>query len=353
MTRIAVTGLSAGESPSPGLGVIRSIREHPGWTGKIIGLAYDAYESGVFASRLVDSVYLLPYSTAGSDALLERIAEIHSKERIDAILPNLDVELPNFIRIQKKLNDLGIRLFLPSEEQFKRRSKAQLMQCAAEAAVRTPDTMVLAGPPTDELKKQALPAVVKGLFYDAQVVYTHAELMQAIHRMASYWGYPVLVQQFIPGEEFNAIALGDGTGETIGALCMKKLVMTEKKKGWVCVTIENPELERIIRALVRTLKWRGPMEIEAIHSKEDGRFYVFEINPRFPQWIYLSKAAGANFPYSYLQLALGDEPQMSRHRPGVLFSNCTMNLITDLASLGSLFTNGELHYAQNVHEANL
>ena len=49
---IAVTGLKTGDNPQPGVPVIRSIRA-AGFGGKIIGLVYDSFESGIYLDGLV------------------------------------------------------------------------------------------------------------------------------------------------------------------------------------------------------------------------------------------------------------------------------------------------------------
>jgi carbamoyl-phosphate synthase large subunit len=160
------------------------------------------------------------------------------------------------------------------------------------------------------------------------------------------WGYPVLIQEVIEGEEYNAAAVGDGAGKMLAVAGMKKLVFTDKGKGWACVSIINEGLNALTERIVTALAWSGPMEVEAIKSKKDGTFYLIEINPRFPAWIYLATAAGINLPHIYLQLALGEKiTEQKGYRSGVVFTNYTTNLITDLDRISTLFTNGEVNYA--------
>jgi carbamoyl-phosphate synthase large subunit len=78
MGNIAITGLNAGDSPAPGIPVVRCLTEHPEWSGRICGMAYDVLESGGLDRRLISSVYLLPYPNAGRESLLERITYIHN-----------------------------------------------------------------------------------------------------------------------------------------------------------------------------------------------------------------------------------------------------------------------------------
>lgn len=343
MNKVAVTGLNAGDTPAPGVAVIRCIREDPGWHGRIIGLAYDALEPGLLDSHITDAAYLLPYPLAGKESLVERLRYIQAREGIDVIIPTLDAELPNFIMIKDRLSEMGIRLFLPSEEQFKRRSKPNLRNLSAETGIKTPKTKFVTGSGKSGIGREDLPVMVKGLFYEAYLAHTVAEAERAIHKIAEKWGYPVLVQEYIEGEEFNAAVLCDG--KVLGLVCMKKLVLTDKGKGWACVTIKNDALIEMSVRVSEALKWRGALEVEAIRSEKDGSFYLIEVNPRFPSWIYLAKASGINLPYMYLRRALGEAvPACKDYKTGVVFTNYTTNLITEISKLDSLVVSGEIQY---------
>ena len=128
---------------------------------------------------------------------------------------------------------------------------------------------------------------------------------------------------------------------------MKKLVLTEKRKGWACISIQNRELLEFAETTMKHLKWNGPIEIEAMQSAENGELYLIELNPRFPAWIYLAKAAGANLPFTLLSRMLGiTSAELSDARPGVVFTNYTTNLVAELSNISTLFTNGELQHEQ-------
>ena len=89
--------------------------------------------------------------------------------------------------------------------------------------------------------------MVKGVYYGATVAHSEADAMAAFHRFAAQWGVPVIVQRFISGEEYNVAALGDGQGNLVGAVAMRKMMLTDKGKGWCGVAIDNPELVRSAR----------------------------------------------------------------------------------------------------------
>ncbi len=45
---------------------------------------------------LCDRIFQIPYPSAGSDDLIERIENIHQQEKIDVLIPNFDAELFRF-----------------------------------------------------------------------------------------------------------------------------------------------------------------------------------------------------------------------------------------------------------------
>ena len=97
---IAVTGLNNTDNPGPGIPVVRGLRESKEFDVRIIGLAYENLEPGIYMRDLIDKVYMIPYPSSGNDEFLSRIFYIHSIEKIDLIIPNFDAELSLFITNQ-------------------------------------------------------------------------------------------------------------------------------------------------------------------------------------------------------------------------------------------------------------
>ncbi|KPL07449.1 hypothetical protein AMJ86_04500, partial [bacterium SM23_57] len=100
---VAVTGLHATDNPAPGIGVIRSLRHPDGWDGKIIGLAYDVYDTGVYDKDLLDHTFMVPYPNQGSEQVYQRLMYIHNQVRIDVLIPTLDSELILYQKLEHRL----------------------------------------------------------------------------------------------------------------------------------------------------------------------------------------------------------------------------------------------------------
>ena len=342
---VAVTGLNATDNPAPGVGVIRSLRAAATFTGKVVGLAYDALDSGLYAPELdLAGGYLLPYPSQGVEALRQRLREIHAEERLDVVIPTLDSELPAFIALEPELRGWGIRMFLPTREQLELRSKVRLAELGVRAGLEVPAQRVLSD--VADLYRPHVdlpyPLVVKGIFYGATVARAPDEAAAAFHATVARWGLPVIAQRFHEGEEYDVVAVGDGRGGIVGAVPMKKLLLSDKGKGWAGVAVRDPALLEAARRFFAATSWRGPCELEILKAR-DGRYLLIEVNPRFPAWCHLATGAGQNLPWAVARLAAGlpVEP-MQDFRAGTLFVRISIDQIASMDDLQALATTGAL-----------
>ena len=341
---IAVTALNAIDSPGPGVAVIRAIRECPDFEVRIIGLSYESLEPGLYMHELVDKTYQIPYPSAGTDSLLGRLTYIHEIENIDVIIPNFDAELFNFIKLRDKLTSMGIHTFLPDLDQFEARDKIKLYEFGEKHNLLVPADKIIYN--AKELEKTArdfgYPLVIKGKFYDAIIANTMEQAHKAFYKIQAKWGLPIIVQEFINGTEINIAALGDGEGNTISVIPMRKLYITDKGKAWAGITLDDENYIELARKFIKVTKWRGGCELEIMQTS-DGKPYIMEVNPRFPAWIYLTAAAGQNQPASLVKMALGEtvEP-FTDYEVGKIFIRYAWDLITNISEFQKISGTGEL-----------
>lgn len=341
---IAVTGLNNIDSPGPGIPLIRGIKESAVVDARIIGLAYEHLEPGIYMNDLVDKAYMIPYPAEGKDALLQRLTEIHLKEKLDVIIPNFDAELFSFIKLEPALRSLGISTYLPSIEQFEERQKSRLSTFGKKYNVSVPEgkEVFSVHDMHNSLKSMTYPVMIKGKFYDAYKAHSFEQAAGFFEKLAAKWGYPVIVQEFIKGSEVNVVALGDGLGNLMASVAMRKQYITDKGKAWSGITINDSSLSALTEKIISQTRWKGGLELELIRTSAN-ELYLLEINPRIPAWVYLAVAAGQNIPDALVRLSLGMEvPRFTHYEAGKMFIRYSYDMIVDLDRFSQLTTNGEL-----------
>jgi carbamoyl-phosphate synthase large subunit len=345
LINIAVSGLNAIDSPGPGVPVIRALKESAYYAPRIIGLSYETLEPGIYMHDIVDVAYKVPLPTEGVQQLYDRLAEIHRHEKIDVIIPNFDAELFGYIKLEDKLRkELGIRLFMPTLEQFESRQKAVLFEFGKKHNVNVPKAELVNT--AAELKELTydfeFPIVIKGKYYDAGIAHNLDQAVSYFYKISAKWGLPIIVQEFISGMEVNVTALGDGYGRTIGAVPMRKLYITDKGKAWAGVTLDDEELLAITNNVIASTNWRGGLELEFVKTDDD-QYYLLEINPRFPAWVYLAKGSGQNHPEALVRMAMGEQVEpYNQYDTGKLFIRYSWDMIVNLDEFQQISMTGKL-----------
>ncbi len=341
---LGITGLNNTDNPGPGIPFIRGVKESKLFDARIIGLVYENLEPGIYMENMVDKIYMIPYPSEGSEIFMERIEYIHSREKFDVIIPNFDAELFTFMKSETKLKDLGINTFLPTIQQFEERSKANLPEFGKKYGINVPKSATISSH-ADILKIEddfEYPIMVKGKFYDAYIAYNPEQVRIHYNRISSKWGFPVIIQEFIKGTEVNVVALGDGNGNTVGAVPMRKQYITDKGKAWGGITLDDNKMLDLTFSIIQQTKWRGGMELELIRTNSN-KYYLIEINPRIPAWVYLAVGAGQNLPEALVKLALGEKViPFTNYQKGKMFVRYSYDIICDLEKFEKLSTDGEL-----------
>jgi len=341
---VAVTGLNATDNPGPGVSVIRSLRHDPEFQGRVVGLAYDSLDPGIYAEDIVDDVFLIPYPSEGEEALWERLSYIRERTGMRVVIPTLDSELPSFMALEDRLRDAGVGTFTCTKAQYDLRAKDRLAEMGRAAGIPVPATKVISDAQSLFSIQEEIPYpfYVKGLYYGAKLARSLDEAVAAFHKIVAEWGVPVIIQQAVPGDELDVVAVGDGAGGLIGAVPMKKTYITDKGKGWAGVAIRDPALLDMTRRFVEYSKWRGPCEVEVLRDPR-GKYHLLEINPRFPAWTYLSAGAGMNLPVAVTRLAAGEAVEsMTDFEAGTMFVRIALDQIAKMSDLQQIASTGEL-----------
>ena len=336
--KIAVSGLNNTDNPAPGIPVIKSLKNNH----ELIGLSYDPNEPGNYMG-MTKKNYLMPYPSLGYEELKQRLLYLKEKENIEAIIPNLDAELPLYIKYQDEIEAIGIKLCLPSLENFELRNKNKLDSLSKELDISYPKTIEVTS--IEELKKASeelnFPMMVKGNYYKAYMAHNFESAVEYFYKISNEWGFPILTQEVVSGQEINLVGVADGRGELKGAVAIKKLTTTDVGKIWTGITIQNEKLISIAKDFAKKTKWKGPFELECMVNMNN--VYLIEINPRFPAWVYFATEVGVNLPEMVINIINGKEFKSNlEYQPNKMYVRFVEELVTDFTDFTTLLSKKEL-----------
>ena len=115
-----------------------------------------------------------------------RLRYINSCEKIDILIPNFDAELFNFIKLEPELlEELGIKMFLPTLDQFEERHKSNLVEFGKSHKIKVPVSKMLfsVAEIPSLVSDFTYPMVVKGKFYDASIAYNPEQVETHFNRL--------------------------------------------------------------------------------------------------------------------------------------------------------------------------
>jgi carbamoyl-phosphate synthase large subunit len=299
-------------------------------------------EPGIYMDWIIDKSFLMPYPSGSGAAYLERLVHIKKSHGLDCVVPNLDSELPFYTKYASELEREGIRTFLPSLNQFRLRGKDKLNELSKQLDMKLPKTAVVTSESTlaEAVQSIGMPVMIKGCFYKAHRAQTLQEATAHYHALVAEWGYPIIVQEVVTGDELNVVGLGDGRGNTLGMVGVKKIWITGQGKMWTGVTVKHEKMLAAACSFVKKSCWRGPFELECIVSGDD--VYLIEINPRFPAWTYLATGVGQNLPAQLLRCSFGlPVAPMGDYPAGKLFVRYSYDMVTDMQPFQNSVTRGE------------
>lgn len=343
---VAVTGLEGRDNPYPGLAIARALRMARGQRVTLVGLTFDPTLTGCLRDDVFDRVYQAPMPGDASSTVLRRLIEIHAEFPIDVLIPGLDSEIACYALHADPLEAAGIRTMLPPPASVRARYKDRLEAFCRDHGLLTPRTVVAVDPAATFGPRISLPCFVKGMLAGAERVKTSEEAVDAFWRTAARWGWPVLAQEIVHGEEYDVCAVARG-GEIVSMIAIKKTATSKSGKGIGAVVVDEPALLEVARIVTSALRWEGPLELEFVREASSGAFILIEINARFPAWCGATPSMGVNLPDLLLRLILGEPlPKQLEPTPGAAFVRISRTTVTTIDELGLLHATGRLVHAR-------
>lgn len=292
-----VTDLKVVDSPQAGLGVARCLKE-AGF--EIIGV--DNTPLVTQNPDLFKKVFCWDeLRTLNFDGLIKKLIDIKNIYGLDYIFPCYDETVILFSFIKDKLDFLKIKLIAPPIQTIKKLRKDNLSNLVQSTNPRysTPEGRVFT-----DIKKAlryadslGYPVICKGLVKGAYISRNSDDLRQNIQRIADIWNggeISCLVQEYLSGRYVNCI-VAIKENKIVGFVEMEKIGLDQNGATWFGKIKRTKELLPLAEELIRSNEFETSIiEIETI--EKDGKYFIYEINPRSPAWIYASCLLGLNLP---------------------------------------------------------
>ena len=290
MPRVLVTGAGG----PAGVVVIRSLLKRPELT--VFAADMDGWAAGLYLVP-AEQRRLVPPGRA--DEFVPTLARLVEDDAIDVVVSTVDVEL---IALSERRDELAPAvLAAPSADTLEVALDKLLLAERCAATGRAPRT-VLAGPAAQavdwEFPVFAKPRQGAG-----------SRGIRLVPDRAALDALPVdeglIVQDFLPGEEYSVDVIADAAGQVVAAVPRTR-ARVDSGVAIAGRTVHDPELEETASAIAKAIGLVGVANVQ-LRRGRDGRAMLLEVNPRFPGALPLTIAAGVDIPSLVVDLFLGRE----------------------------------------------
>jgi carbamoyl-phosphate synthase large subunit len=210
--------------------------------------------------------------------------------KIDLMLPTVDAEFVPLALARADFEALGVALPISPLDCLRVcRDKHELL-ARVKGIVPVPDYEPLT--PEAAARVTSFPRFVKprlGAGSRGAEKITRREDLDALPQDGS-----ILVQEYLPGEEYSVDVYVRGDGRVIAAVPRERM----KTDSGIAVTARTVDVPEVIEAARRVAEEIGVRYVANVQFKRaaDGIFKLLEVNPRFPGTLPLTTAAGVDMP---------------------------------------------------------
>ncbi len=290
--RVLLTGAGGAAAVS----FIKAVRGEP----YIIHAAdIDPNAAGLYLVPAARRHLLLP----GADPrFVTHLLDLCRSHRIDVLVPTVDSELLGVATAEDRFAAIGVRVMVASPETLTIcLDKLSLLRWCGDT-VPVGRYAVLDG--TFSPDGWELPAIVKPRSGSGS---RGVEVVQSIAQLAAFpHDGRLLLQEFLPGEEYSVDVLAGRDGRIAAAVPRARLKM-DSGIAVTARTLHDPELEDVARRVAARIGLRYTANIQ-FRRDARGTPVLLEVNARFPGTMPLTVRSGVNMPLLSLRDVLGHSP---------------------------------------------
>lgn len=287
---MSLTVLVPGAGGPAAVCTIKSLRL-AGFTGGIVSTDANPLSVGFYLS---DSFRVVP--KASDPAFYPTVARLIQEEEVNLIVPTSGFDIYEYGRHKAELEASGVVVAMSDLD--------AMTTCANkwEFYLKTYGTFPLPETSTDLSLWQTFPCFVKPILgkgsRDSYRCDRPAELAFYASQVKG-----LMVQEYLPGEEYTVDMLSDLEGTPLLAVPRIRLETKEgiSTKGTV---INDAEIERLCLDMARHLNLKGPTCMQ-LRRDRAGALKFLEVNPRIGGGCMFTTLAGVNIPKLLLDLIAG------------------------------------------------
>lgn len=300
---VGVYGVNCGDAPSPGVAALEALGGVKGI--RRLALSSSPTATGNWLPDACEGRLLAPDPRDGR-AFVAALAALHRREGMSVLLPGETGAVGPLAELATALGREGVHVAAPDPLLLPRVARRALSATCASAGVAWCGEAIVDGPPA--ANGLTFPLLAGPAEEGKELHIRSAEGLEAALRQARQDGtLPWGLREDRDRDEWSVGLVMNGDAALAAAV--RVLVRGDDRSAWVATTVEATEAVDAAVRLARSIRWRGPLEVE-FASRDGGAPAVTRCLPRLPTWSVLAAEAGRNLALAAVRTAL-DEP-MSR-----------------------------------------
>jgi carbamoyl-phosphate synthase large subunit len=289
---MSLTVLIPGAGGPAAVSTMKSLRM-AGFTGRIVATDANALSAGFYLS---DSFRVVP--KASDPAFYAAVTQLLADERVDIIFPTSGFDIYAYARHKAELERGGVVVAMSDVDAMTTCADKWQFYLKTQGAFPLPET-------SRELADwQVFPCFVKPVLGKGSRDSYRCNRAEELRFYTSQIR-DLIVQEYLPGEEYTVDVLSDLEGTPLLAVPRIRLETKEgiSTKGKV---LKDSEIERLCLEMARHLGLKGPTCMQLKRDRA-GALKFLEVNPRIGGGMMFTTLAGVNIPKLILDLIAGED----------------------------------------------